>query len=426
MDSLAFPQELVDHIIDDMRNEPASLAAAGLLGRQWYHRSRLHLFYNVKLGTGKRTRQLKRLIARRPFLVECIRMLTLFHCDSWLASCRHISGVLRTLWLLGGLAIEGGRLLDWDSLSNQLQHFLYKSMANRVLEWLSLSSISNFDISPISQYSNLTTLRLDMVTLASRSSSASGACFPLSQNKIPDSALTADTPRPAGDLYVLGCGDALRTLLVCAGTAEGPLPPYLCPKVLYIGAAVDDVDMNEASENLVDLYCATVEQYTISEDVNAEPVEIDHEPGPSEALFAFTHFPRLLELTVHVNYHDYNPDDHPILPLLLQGLEDLANTATNTPISSLTIDFDSYTNPEYFSDLDIAIKDFSHLTGGMFWAELDDILSQPVFSKLEAVTVIFDLTGNPILRDAAEACAPLLLEQMKNLSGGRGIVNVEA
>lgn len=349
-------------------------------------------------------------------------MLTLLKCDSWLASCPHTAGLLRALWRLVSLTIEGDGLLDWESLPNRLQHRLYKSMARRDLEWLSLASISNFDILPVSRYSHINNLCLHSVSLAPRSSSIHGACFPLT--RLPDSSSSADSPILPSDLDVMGCGDALRTLLVCAGTSsEGNLPPYLQPRTLYIGTTVDDEDMKAASELLVNAYCTTVERYTITEDAEAQPLNIN-EPSPSEALFKFSRFPRLVDLIVQVKCHDFNADDHPILPLLLRGLEDLGNSRDSVPLKSLTIQFDSQMDASLYSGLAEALEEFRGLPCGTFWVALDEVLAQSVFSSLDAVEVTFELTNNPLLREAAAACTPLLLSRMRNLSGGRDLVRV--
>ncbi|KAF5339717.1 hypothetical protein D9611_009044 [Ephemerocybe angulata] len=332
-------------------------------------------------------------------------MLTLLKCDSWLASCPHTAGLLRALWRLASLTIEGDGLLDWESLPNRLQRRLYKSMARRDLEWLSLASISNFDILPVSRFFHINNLCLHFVSLAPRSSSTHGACFPLT--RLPDTSSIADSPILPSDFDVMGCGDALRTLLVCAGTSsEGNLPPYLQPKTLCIGTTVHDEDMKAASELL-----ETLDFFNV-------------DPSPSKALFKFSRFPRLVDLIVQVKCHDFNAGDHPILPLLLRGVEDMGNSRERVPLKSLTIQFDLQMVTPSFSGLAGALEEFRKLPCVTFWVALDKVLAQSMFPSLEAVEVTFDLTGNHLLEEAAEACTSLLLHRMKNLGERRGIVKL--
>ncbi|KAF6760626.1 hypothetical protein DFP72DRAFT_882763 [Ephemerocybe angulata] len=351
MDSLAFPQELVDHIIDDLEDDPDSLRAVSLTGRRWYRGTRPYLFFSVELGKRdplERSKQLLKLLQTTPFLVRCIRILKIRHSESsrglsWLAKSPHFPHLLRKLWGLSTLDIQGpflGNMLDLEALPAPL------------LRHLSLCNIANMD-----------------ADLQRRSNT--GACFPLDKIPDPPCALEVEGEHQTPRLELSGCAEALKTLLLCTASSKGGLP-FLRPIVLRVGADIEDEEMHAAYKSILDLCSSTVEDYTVLEDPAANE---DQWAPPPAALFEFDRFPRLVDLTVHVNYHFYEPENHPVFPLIIQGLRSL---------------------PE-----------------GRFWRNLDRVLSDSVFSKLEYV-------------NAAEACIPLLLGNMRNISGRRGIVRVEA
>ncbi|KAF5386064.1 hypothetical protein D9615_002700 [Tricholomella constricta] len=76
------PQELVDHIIDHLYDDPLTLTSCSLVCRQWLPTSRLHLFSKISLkvtpavaSPSELCKRLHRLLTTSPSIISCIREL---------------------------------------------------------------------------------------------------------------------------------------------------------------------------------------------------------------------------------------------------------------------------------------------------------------------------------------------------------------
>ncbi|GBE84090.1 hypothetical protein BKA93DRAFT_375129 [Sparassis latifolia] len=72
-DAQMLPPELVDFVLDQLRDDPAALIACGLVCRSWLPRTRLHLFRSIILKDAVGYAAFEKLLRRFPYLTNHVR-----------------------------------------------------------------------------------------------------------------------------------------------------------------------------------------------------------------------------------------------------------------------------------------------------------------------------------------------------------------
>ncbi|KAJ7430519.1 hypothetical protein B0H11DRAFT_2263267 [Mycena galericulata] len=128
------PQELIDGIIDEVREYPECLRSCALVAHSFLNRSQMHLFAKVELreDTGASPRGLSDLLLTSPHLALHIRSLTLerISTDNWAPVAYILSAVscrLTCLKLHAAWETEGNMYLKTQAPFKRLESFLSSS-----------------------------------------------------------------------------------------------------------------------------------------------------------------------------------------------------------------------------------------------------------------------------------------------------------
>ncbi|KAF7290110.1 hypothetical protein HMN09_01316200 [Mycena chlorophos] len=144
----ALPQELTDYIIEQIPNDDvSSLRACAVTVRAFRHASQRKLFNHIMLNLcttsttiPKSLRRLEMILAASPFLVSCVRQLTIYEfarrMAEWLKS-PVLPSILDLLQGISELVLDFDHRSWWD-LSPALQRALQTSFARPSLQALSI------------------------------------------------------------------------------------------------------------------------------------------------------------------------------------------------------------------------------------------------------------------------------------------------
>ncbi|KAJ7723339.1 hypothetical protein DFH07DRAFT_855939 [Mycena maculata] len=93
---MELPQELIDGIIDEIRDSPQSLGCCALVAHSFLHQSQMHLFAEIETTSPSSSRRFSELLSASPHLALYVRGLTL-HCsrDNWRSAAHILSAVSR-------------------------------------------------------------------------------------------------------------------------------------------------------------------------------------------------------------------------------------------------------------------------------------------------------------------------------------------
>lgn len=145
--SSRLPQELVDTVIDEFRNDVASLRACSLVSKPWVYRSRKHLFATVHLPTCLLRRWLERVPATPASPLDVhhsIRSLFLQPASPSAAFCipETFADHLSSFTQLSGLAFASSLREEWtDAFSDSALVAKYFGSLGRSLRKLELTRV---------------------------------------------------------------------------------------------------------------------------------------------------------------------------------------------------------------------------------------------------------------------------------------------
>ncbi|KAF6746051.1 hypothetical protein DFP72DRAFT_1076640 [Ephemerocybe angulata] len=404
------PQELIDHIIDDLKDDFVSLKSVGLVGIKWHRRTRRHLFHTVRLDGEDptcRLRTLLDLLHKHSDLAKHIKHLSLLQ-PGRSSRLLQSSELVKLLPLLGSLAtleIIGSDVLfpiDWSRFTFNLQTALYDRMAAPSLTDLVLCNIRNMEIIPLAQYHNIQSLEIAAVYETCPGAHFSGAWLPLNQR--PRSASSENMHLKK--LHVTGSGGFLKTLLCCASTGECTLGISRIKKLEATAILWDD-DMQKAWSMLLDTCASSVKVYTLVEDCRSNPMA----PTPP-GLLSLSRFDQLQQFKLLTTYSRFRNDEG--FPLLLRGLDQL--TRSGNPVNLRTIELHFLANPRDLTGPLMVLDIYDVVLCCSFWKELDSILSCTTFSGLEAINIVFYTTGCSDLENSQTLANRLLLARMPQLN----------
>ncbi|TFK44090.1 hypothetical protein BDQ12DRAFT_672368 [Crucibulum laeve] len=186
------PQELVDHIIDHLHDDPVSLSHCSLVCHAWLRTSRLHLFAKVNLKAGSphtpavvppedRCRSLYRLLKRSPEIIPHIRELDIcegspahhspeVRSTTWVTVEWSLPPLLKMLTHLKRLDFAATSTMHWKTLPPGFQEAICTLLARPSLTYIRLHHWSFPDLvslaKPLSACRNLKALALSSTTVS--------------------------------------------------------------------------------------------------------------------------------------------------------------------------------------------------------------------------------------------------------------------
>ncbi|KAF6760578.1 hypothetical protein DFP72DRAFT_1003785 [Ephemerocybe angulata] len=328
------PQELIDSVIDAIEDDTSTLMAVGLVGKQWYRRSRVHLFKQMHLGgrpnPADRLSQLTQLIERQPILLEYIKELNLSHAHEWLTTNVEIIELLPRL-SLKSLEIGG---MDWGRLPPKLQSALYDRIVDPGLVALSLECIDNMDITALTNRHHLKELNIDEVCINNNPPCSIRTPW-LPSNEYPV-GVQGEAAR-LGRLEVLACGESLKYLLQCAENGEATLKIHR-PEDLAISAYGWDDDMAKAVAVLLRTSASSVKEYSVREELNI--TSNPHRALTPPILFSFSRFTGLHRLEIWTSFHHFRMARNATFETVIE-FETMSRSSHPIVLSSIDLDFQS-------------------------------------------------------------------------------------
>ncbi|KAJ3540600.1 hypothetical protein NMY22_g4225 [Coprinellus aureogranulatus] len=283
--------------------------------------------------------------------------------------------------------VVGGSLFYGDS--NLFAGF---SMARHVdVQWnsLALIGVTNMTLSPLAQYHHIEDLTIQDVRPSAASSVATGACFPLNCWALMASRLPAKSAHASKlSLTAARCGEALKTLLVCAADSEATLP-LLRPWALALGTSGFDRSMQEAWSSLLVRCSASVVKYTLNQD------ESRHEFFHPPTLPAFvpislplSRFENLQHVHIWMTYDHFRSSEFQVLPHLARELKDIAaGKAARMPSELSHISFTINLNAIRITYLRTAALVVANRGT---WNEVNALLSSPAFARMKRLGLQYE------------------------------------
>ncbi|KAF5340766.1 hypothetical protein D9611_007523 [Ephemerocybe angulata] len=396
------PQEIVDAIVDQLEDDQASLAVAGLISRHWYQPTRERLFRHIKLGDRQpqsRCRLLLQLMQQGPSLASYMKELTLVEDpsvyshsahESWLQLSSYTVKLLPLLSSVTHLRIMCHYRLNWSILPTTLQAELYDMMARPSTTRLSLSKVHEIDFTRIAQCRNLEHLSLNRV---------SGP--PHSPTGVDVNKFSTLTPELTGNqglrfLRVEECEDAIQALLAYARHSRTAFRPA----VLEVGTGASEA-MASALTSLFSFCGRSIESYTIRQPFHDRL---------SPFVFEFGQLPRLTTFTVSLHAESFPHS----CAVLLDQLSHLAESGGTWPFSFFILEL----NIERRSvGRDISrVVDYQAKANSQVWERLDSILSSPAFPNLAQVAVSFGVVNSTVSKLAWTTAQGRVIRKMPALS----------
>ncbi|KAJ3529954.1 hypothetical protein NMY22_g8778 [Coprinellus aureogranulatus] len=309
----------------------------------------------------------------------------------WVDSCPEIVTILRLLTSCTQVAL---RYLDLELCSSSLHIELFTLMARPSVSKLALIVVTNINLSILAQYHHIGDLTLRDVHPSAASSVATGACFPLNSRALLASPLPAKSTQASKLSLTVGrCGEALKTLLVCAADSEATLP-LLRPRALGLSTSgFDDAAMQEAWSTLLGHCAASVVEYSLYQD-ESKRVITSHIPRIASFVpvsLPLVRFERLQCIHLHTTYHHSRSNAYKIFPHLVRELRgiDLAKTAVGKPSElthiSLTINLKTFLTMEWLQSMALVV------VSDIKWDDLSTLLTSPSFAKMKRVGVRFEV-----------------------------------
>ncbi|KAF5339814.1 hypothetical protein D9611_009098 [Ephemerocybe angulata] len=421
--SLALPQELVDSVIDALESDSTTLKAVGLVAKQWYRRSRAHLFEQIHLGEkgnpAEQLHQLLELIKEQPALIECIKHFTVSDKrGEWLATSAELLELLPRLSLrCFGIGVPSyNAWVDWETLTPELQIALYDRILDSNLTSLSLHGVRNMDVAILSQCHHLEELIMADVYQGDGSSNETPrVCFPLNQ-----SPAVQGQDAWSGRLEVTACGDALKALMDYAENAEATLAIHNAMELQLSAYGWDD-EMTEAISTLLQACASSVSIYSIQEDINPETI-----PGAvvtPTMLLEFSRFTGLQNLYIWTSYHHFRLPYNTTFNIIIQEFERMCQSSDKVALYTVALDFqaEECDMEDALNLPDIGTRIRTVAADGV-WGRIDEVLSREKFDLLEEVCIFFNhdsIAGTPD-EEEWEASRNLLLSSMTRLDA-RGV-----
>jgi hypothetical protein len=238
--SLFIPQDVIELIIDELRDDNATLHRCAVVSRSFLPQSRKHLFFALHLDhssiSRKHCRRLGRFLARHPEIAYSIKKL--YISNRLLTDGETLPSVLRVVPNLQAISIHSLQgPLDWDAFAEPLKHSLatlFKSLAT-----LNICFLDNVPISQLSKSSRLKDLSLVCVSL-NRNTLAGTSSEIISQSDLPKNELES--------LEIGNSGDSVRALMQTLASPRSSLSVSKLQSLSVIGATTDTVTV--ASEIL--------------------------------------------------------------------------------------------------------------------------------------------------------------------------------
>ncbi|KAJ3549109.1 hypothetical protein NMY22_g996 [Coprinellus aureogranulatus] len=189
-------------------------------------------------------------------------------------------------------------------------------------------------------------------------------------------------------LTVARCGEALKTLLICAADSEATLP-FLRPWALALSTSGFDMSMQEAWSSLLVRCSASVVKYTLNQD------ESRHEFFHPPTLPAFvpislplSRFENLQHVHIWTTYDHFRSSEFQVLPHLARELKDIAaGKAARMPSELSHISFTINLNAIRITYLRTAALVVANRGT---WNEVNALLSSPAFARMKRLGLQYE------------------------------------
>ncbi|RDB17354.1 hypothetical protein Hypma_001999 [Hypsizygus marmoreus] len=161
------PQELLDHIIDDLRDDFATLKACSLAFRSLITRSQIHLFATICISSIERCRCFRSVLNLNPTLSHHVRDLEIIYLSSWVEGDTDLPYILQRATALRSFCVDSPiEPLIWWTIPKATVNALNCAFCLPTLVRLRLSSIEGFRAPFFGLDTNLQHLFLNDVLLA--------------------------------------------------------------------------------------------------------------------------------------------------------------------------------------------------------------------------------------------------------------------
>ncbi|KAJ3540603.1 hypothetical protein NMY22_g4227 [Coprinellus aureogranulatus] len=437
---LAFPQELVDSIVDLSRGERPLLKTLGLVSSAWYPRTRIHLFRKITLGghlnpltNQESCERLHHVLDQRPSLYKLIDRIKLMDGESdsdyWIGECPVVAKILP---LLTSVTRVKFWFIDFERYTGSLQIELYDLMARPSVFKLALTTIRNLDPSPLAQYHHVRELSLKDVRPCAAASRTKGACFPLNNRNLLEFPSSVNEAQDRSfHLNVADCGEVLTTLLVCAGSPQGTLR-VLWPSILSVTTARFDQEMASGCGALASHgeSAGSVRLYSICQDERKQDLLEGQTlpPFPTTAFSMISRFPRLQGLMVMSTYQHFLREGYSFFPYLIAQLFDISSrhSASGQSSSMSYIALAVHVNVVDDQLRSAIMLLICQCHAG--WRLLDHVLMDSSFAKVELLQVTFSASRKAFPDGELDqywiSLRAILLGHLRNLHK-KGAVNVK-
>ncbi|KAJ2932433.1 hypothetical protein H1R20_g4660, partial [Candolleomyces eurysporus] len=412
---LALPQELIDKVVDETKDDFSGLKALSLVGTQWSQRTRKHMFKEIRLmeqlhhplDSKTRCRRLLELLEANDRLRKHPQTLVIQSSTSyeesselepgWLQVCS--DNVIEVLSMLRNVNVvilqQGAMRMNFSHLSFPLRAALHSFISRPEIIDLTLSGIDCMELIPLVQHPSLKNLSIGPLVAPPAEIDAH---LPLNICQIPfnkNDSTTAFTSRrkkkSLRKLSVCGPGTAFCLLLAAAKDSQATLGFHRIT-TLEIGTLYFDFVMVLLWQPFLHYCCKNVERYSVTPGPVLPPSSDvpNGIPPLHPSIFSLDRLPKLKHLEIRVPYYYLPFPQHDPIPHLLEALENLSSPhssdAQSVSLQTLNFGID-------FANLDIKSESVD-VTGVLdeisrrqdIWGRLDEILSRRhVFSQLTIV-----------------------------------------
>ncbi|TEB30855.1 hypothetical protein FA13DRAFT_1733266 [Coprinellus micaceus] len=433
---LSLPQELINAVIDHLEHDKddESLAQVGLVSRQWYPRTREHLFHSIHLQPDdtiqqfvEHTERLRQVIEANPSLARSVQWLWVRELSpSWFENDFKDFGNLLTVLLarftnvsqlyLAGTPDED-TLVHWGRIPEQLRNTFYTLATRPGLRYLRIEHMDDIDLRHFIQdnYSGWLCIREcgrgSIPPLLPGSDSPTS--FTSNEAGTPPSACQASSSECSTlqSLTIDDCGHVFRDFLRYQREQKPP-STWLRTRQLVVSVAPWDDAMDEALNIVLENSATLVKKYVVNHHpdriLQPEYHYLPIHPSP----LAFHRFPNLVSLKINTLGDEFlhNPAINP-LPEIASTLDRISQLGDESKLEEFGVEFGFSGTPEDDSDDPDATGGHSRLVqfreimeGLEGFAELDETLSRPAFCRLKFVAITFDVSGrkmplgDPLLR----------------------------
>ena len=178
--SMEIPQDIIDSVIEVIRNDKPLLKKCSLVSSSFLIPSRKHLFSRITLRSEDSSWGIHQLLLQNPFILPCVKTITM---DGNIYSDWVHSTSLLVIFQLPFRCLEHFFITlprydfqwdsmdwndavswDWNYFSNRLKDALWNIMLSSTLKTLALDGITNLPISFFLYIGPLRTLELEALT----------------------------------------------------------------------------------------------------------------------------------------------------------------------------------------------------------------------------------------------------------------------